>query len=45
MRMTGISSEETIKYYADVLQADLHADIALVEQRQGLRISHIAKTA
>jgi len=45
MRMTGISSEETIKYYADVLQADLHADMALVEQRQGLRITHIAKTA
>ena len=45
MKMTGIKSEATIRYYADVLDSDLSADIAQVEQRQGLRVSYIAKTA
>lgn len=45
MKMTGIKSEATIRYYADVLDTDLSSEIAQVEQRQGLRITHIAKTA
>lgn len=45
MKMTGIRKSETLKHYADVMDSTLTNDMALMEQRQNLRITHLQKVA
>lgn len=45
MAMTGIKEEKTINHYAAVLKSSLSNEMAMVEEKQGLRITHLAQTA